>query len=267
MKPHYLMTKQECLDELTSGGHQIKNAKEYSLPEVRVLVREARVHTGLTPDKESEEQDFLRQVNKANLAELRDMCTKRGISLPAKPRVGEMRLELKSWALNTGTGETVYKLGGRCNGMTFQEIALSDPEYLNWAKSEVQKKDNSHWQLRQLALWAEKMDKDEMSTTPREPKTIQEALTMKNTPDKKSGYPTEPEQPPPVTPPPMKTQGLPSSPEMAEMTEVMRSLAMTVGTLQRNVEELQQEKSRKTRSSASRSTEGFEKVEHLADAQ
>ena len=186
------------------------------------------------------------------------MCSRRGISLPAKPRVGETRVELKS--------ETVYKLGGRCNGMTFQEIALSDPGYLNWAKTEVQKKDGQQSLATSATSPVGREDgqgRDEHNSP-----TDQDAAGDTHHEGHSQQEEWIPNRNGSTTACDIHEDTRSSlSPEMAEMTEVMRSLAMTVGTLQRNVEELQQEKSRKTRSSASRSTDGFEKVEHHADAQ
>ena len=163
----YHMTKGECLAELETFNCVVTNPKDYTLQEVRVVVRENRVRAGLVKDKSSEEEeDLIKTVNNANLTDLKAMCIARGMKVPEKARVGELRLCLKQWLVQSGTGQTVYKLGGRVNGMTFHEIALSDPAYLQWAKKETTEKGaNSHWQLRQLVHWSERMDRDENATT------------------------------------------------------------------------------------------------------
>ena len=271
MKRHYHMTKGECLAELETFDCVVTNPKDYTLQEVRVLVRENRVRAGLVKDKSSEEEDMIKTVNNANLTDLKAMCIARGMKIPEKARVGELRLCLKQWLVQSGTGQTVYKLGGRVNGMTFQEIALSDPAYLLWAKKETTEKGaNSHWQLRQLVHWAERMDRDESATTiiqVQRPDLDEFASPMKKT---QGGYQTTAASPPgsaakhpEVKQEPETTQAA-SSGEVTTMIQTMKELASVVGVLQQNVAELQEkDKPRKARSTTS--SAGFEKVEKMGE--
>ena len=271
MKPHYHMTKGECLAELETFNCVVTNPKDYTLQEVRVLVRENRVRAGLVKDKSSEEEDMIKTVNNANLTDLKAMCIARGMKIPEKARVGELRLCLKQWLVQSGTGQTVYKLGGRVNGMTFQEIALSDPAYLLWAKKETTEKGaNSHWQLRQLVHWAERMDRDESATTITQVQRPDLDEFASPTKKPQGGYPNTATSPPgstnkrtEVKQEPETTQ-VASSGEVTTMIQTMKELASVVGVLQQNVAELQEkDKPRKARSTTS--SAGFEKVEKMGE--
>ena len=63
MKPHYLMNKGECMEELAAFGHPVKNPKEFMVAEVKVLVRENRIAAGLISEHKGQ-QDVMALINR-----------------------------------------------------------------------------------------------------------------------------------------------------------------------------------------------------------
>lgn len=154
MKPHYLMNKTECLAELGRGGMKLM-AKDYTLAETRVLVKELRARSKLTQQNGTQD-NTMAMINKANKTSLRELCQRHHIPVPDKASVGEMRLALKEGLVSSGVSETEVTFGKHC-GKSFQSVLLEDPQYLEWAASEVAtQQGNSEWRLRQLVYWFER---------------------------------------------------------------------------------------------------------------
>ncbi|CAK9091992.1 unnamed protein product [Durusdinium trenchii] len=156
MKPHYLLSKTECIQELEANGQKRIAWTEFTLPECRMLVRESREAQGIIKPKGAP-NNLVKEINNAKLGELRSMCQARQIEHPAKATVGELRLMLKSWLIHSGNNETLIDFG-KYKGMSFMEVAQHDPGYLNWAQAKVGNSDTADWRLRQLASWAERME-------------------------------------------------------------------------------------------------------------
>ncbi|CAK9006036.1 Retrovirus-related Pol polyprotein from transposon RE1 (Retro element 1) (AtRE1) [Includes: Protease RE1 [Durusdinium trenchii] len=156
MKPHYLLSKTECTQELEANGQKRIAWTEFTLPECRMLVRESREAQGIIKPKGAP-NNLVKEINNAKLGELRSMCQARQIEHPAKATAGELRLMLKSWLIHSGNNETLIDFG-KYKGMSFMEVAQHDPGYLSWAQAEVGNSDTADWRLRQLASWAERME-------------------------------------------------------------------------------------------------------------
>ena len=156
MKPHYLLSKTECTQELEANGQKRIAWTEFTLPECRMLVRESREAQGIIKPKGAP-NNLVKEINNAKLGELRSMCQARQIEHPAKATAGELRLMLKSWLIHSGNNETLIDFG-KYKGMSFMEVAQHDPGYLNWAQAKVGNSDTADWRLRQLASWAERME-------------------------------------------------------------------------------------------------------------
>lgn len=152
MKPHYLCTKGECLQELQS--HDVMAHSDLTVPELRVLLREARKKEGILPV--AKDQTMMEEINKAKQETLRSMCSSRGIAFNQKTTVGEMRLALRQWVMHAGNAETVLEIGKHA-GATFAELYHNVPDYVKWAIQEVQQATTTDWRLAQLARWAKKM--------------------------------------------------------------------------------------------------------------
>lgn len=157
MKSHYQMTKAECIAELNYFSVLV-NPKDYTLPEMRVLVRENREHQGLLKPK-VKQGDIMSMINNAKKDELKEMCHSRQVTLMDKPSVGEMRLLLKNWVIQHGTAETEYEIG-KYKGMQFHEIVAQFPGYVEWACKEAKKTHECDRRLRQFVNWVEKVDMD-----------------------------------------------------------------------------------------------------------
>lgn len=155
LKQHWLLNKTECIKELESEGTLV-NARESTVAELRVLVREQREKLGLI-HKKTKNDDLMSQINKAKHAGLLEMCQAREIPLNTKPSVGEMRIALKQWMIQQGSGDTVMEIGKHL-GMTFHEIAVQFPDYLEWANQEVDRSADPDWRLRQLVAWFRRMN-------------------------------------------------------------------------------------------------------------
>ena len=130
MKPHYHMTKAECVQEL--GHYQIPvSIKMMTLQEVQVMVRENRRRLGLIPDRK-DPNDIMESIKKAKLEELQAMCHARSINITEQGRekttVGEMRILLRMWVLSQGTSETKIEFGTH-RGLTFEEVVSQYPKY------------------------------------------------------------------------------------------------------------------------------------------
>lgn len=153
MKAHYLCTKAECLQEL--ARHGTKPHSDLTVPELRVLLREVRRKMGLIP--EAKTNSIMDEIKKGTKSELQNMCAAREIPFGSKATVGELRLALRQWLVNSGTAETVITFG-RHQGATFGELAVTAPSYLDWAKKVVQEETEPEWRLLQLAKWAARVD-------------------------------------------------------------------------------------------------------------
>ena len=154
IKPHYMCTKAECIQELRS--HQIEPNKDLTLPEMRTLLKEARREAGLLSST-SQDKDVMGEIKNANAVKLRTMASERRIDFNAKTTVGEFRMLLRAHVVQSGTNETVVDFG-KHKGMTYAEVAETFPSYLTWAKEEVLRASDPHWQLLQLAAWAKKRE-------------------------------------------------------------------------------------------------------------
>lgn len=161
VKPHWQMTKLECLTEVAQTTNAV-NLANLTLPELRVLVKEGRIKMGVIKTA-GPVDGFMDRVKKAKMAELQELCHSRGIPIVMngkdKTTVGEMRLALRSWVVNNGNAETVVDFGEH-QGMTFQELLTMHPKYVQWAQKET-RSGESGWQLRQLAAWANRMENNE----------------------------------------------------------------------------------------------------------
>ena len=121
MKPHYLLSKTECTQELEANGQKRIAWTEFTLPECRMLVRESREAQGIIKPKGAP-NNLVKEINNAKLGELRSMCQARQIEHPAKATVGELRLMLKSWLIHSGNNETLIDFG-KYKGTSFMEVA------------------------------------------------------------------------------------------------------------------------------------------------
>lgn len=148
MKPHYLCNRSECQLELAL--HQYKVPKDLTVEELRVLLREARRAAGLIPPEKK--NTLMDQIRKANKPELVTMCNDRQIPCN-KATVGEMRIALRRWLVESGTGETIMEIGKHA-GATFMEIAKNHKGYMEWAVKEINRSEDPDWRLVQLARWA-----------------------------------------------------------------------------------------------------------------
>ena len=77
--------------ELAAFGHPVKDPKEFTVAEMKVLVRENRMAAGLLNENKGQ-QDVMSIINQAKLDQLKEMCLERGIPLWEKARVGDLRL-------------------------------------------------------------------------------------------------------------------------------------------------------------------------------
>ena len=241
MKPHYLMLKSECLAELAASGHPVTNPKEFTVAELKVLVRENRIAVGLISETKGQ-QDVMTTINQAKLDQLKEMCLERGIPLWEKARVGDLRLHLKQWIIQNGTASTTYHYGGRCNGMSFEEIDRSE---------------NPGWQLRQLVHWVTRMDvKEEMINQEHAQMLSEKSLGEMNQFVNRTKKIPVAEPNSPVKSAKSKSSQASNASDIKEMKETLQQLVKNVTEMQEEMREAP----RKSRSVAS--TEGYVKVEN-----
>ena len=256
MKPHYLMIKSECLAELAAFGHPVTNPKEFTVAELKVLVRENRIAVGLISETKGQ-QDVMTTINQAKLDQLKEMCLERGIPLWEKARVGDLRLHLKQWIIQNGTASTTYHYGGRCNGMSFEEIAHTSPDYIKWAIEEVDRSENPGWQLRQLVHWVTRMDvKEEMINQEHAQMLSEKSLGEMNQFVNRTKKIPVAEPNSPVKSAKSKSSQASNASDIKEMKETLQQLVKNVTEMQEEMREAP----RKSRSVAS--TEGYVKVEN-----
>ena len=135
-----------------------------TVPELRTLVKERRIQEGLYQPRGAQ-NNIMKEIAQAKKDELKEMCISRSISVSNNPTVGEMRLRLRVSVIDQGTNDTVLEIGKHA-GMTFQEIFLSHPSYIEWAKSEVAKETGDpDWRLRQLVSWSHRMEEHQEVVT------------------------------------------------------------------------------------------------------
>ena len=149
MKPHYQCNKMECVSELRDHGVMVH--KDLTLPEVRVLLRDARRKAGLLPS-EGKTEDPMARLKSANLVELKRLASQYGVPYEAKTSVGELRVMIRMHILQSGDSETILHLG-KHEGKTFHEIYDNHRTYAEWAQKEVQTSNDPHWRLVQFATW------------------------------------------------------------------------------------------------------------------
>ena len=154
IKPHYLCNKEECIQELR--GYGTNPRKDLTLPELRVLVRRGRQDAGLVSQPPGKDKDIMAEINGANAAKLKHMAEERCLPCTNKMSVGEYRMILRSYVIQSGTADTEVDFG-KHRGMTFQQVRAEHPEYVDWAVAEVKRSCDPHWQLQQLATWANKV--------------------------------------------------------------------------------------------------------------
>ena len=244
------------MEELAAFGHPVKDPKEFTVAEMKVLVRENRMAAGLLNENKGQ-QDVMSAINQAKLDQLKEMCLERGIPLWEKARVGDLRLHLKQWVIQNGTSSTVYLYGGRCKGMTFEEIAHTSPDYIKWATEEVNRSENPGWQLRQLVHWVTRMDVKEEVISQEQAQVLNEKSLgemhklVGRTKKVPVGEPTSP-----VKSTRSKSSQASHAPDIKEMKEALQLLAKNMSDLQEEIREAP----RKSRSVAS--TEVYVKVEN-----
>ena len=153
LKAHYLCTKAECLSELKD--YKMAAHTDLTVQELRVLLREGRKAAGLIKTN-NQDGSIMADIKKANRDELRRMCSARNIPFVPKTTVGELRLTLRQYVINSATGETEVTFGKHA-GATFSELYHNKQEYVEWAVNEVQSSSDPDWRLVQLANWARKM--------------------------------------------------------------------------------------------------------------
>ena len=114
IKPHYRMSRIECLEELKSAtslsdteGTEI-DLKELTVEELRYMVREYRVEQGTFKGQERKicKSEFSQKVSKARLPELKKMCDEKHITYGPTTQVAELRLRLRRWEENFGQAES-----------------------------------------------------------------------------------------------------------------------------------------------------------------
>lgn len=246
MKPHYLMNKAECVKELESFGRPVNNPKEFTVPELRILVRENRTSRGLISEKQKE-QDIMSHINQAKLEALKAMCVERGIPLWKDARVGELRLHLKQWIIANGNANTIFDVGTRCRGMSFEEIIQAHPDYIKWAAEEVNKNEGSSWQLRQLVHWASRVDHQESVIKKEQVTEMMNKNSGYTIPGHSTAKSTKPETPTPSSKMPQE-----EAVAASKNAEDIQELKQAVWTLTQHMvelkEEMEQSQPRKTRS-------------------
>lgn len=261
MKPHYLCTKGECLKELQS--YEVMAHSDLTVPELRVLLREARKKEGILPPAKT--QSIMDEIKKANLEALRTMCSARSIAFNQKTTVGEMRLALRQWVMDAGTAETVFEIG-KYAGATFAELSHSVPDYVKWAVEEVQRSPTPDWRLAQLARWAKKMEHNNGPWEEEETfvkKEFQKSLDQKlKTMDPKK---TPENKTPPNQEPGMASTSSPAEQNMAQqMMTMMQGMMTQIHTLGAEIKEVKQAQesgsSSKTRKTSTVASMDFEKV-------
>ena len=234
MKPHYLLSKTECIQELEANGQKRIAWTEFTLPECRMLVCESREGQGIIKPKGAP-NNLLKEINNAKLGELRSMCQARQIEHPVKATVGELRLMLKSWLIHSGSNETLIDFG-KYKGMNFMEVAQHDPGYLTWAQAEVGNSDTADWRLRQLASWAQRMEHDPIE----KPQTPQK--------DQRSGYrgALANSRPTVAIAAGSSSKNADATTSSSAMTEQMKDMMETMKAMQEELDELKGQKRHKT---------------------
>ena len=223
---------------------------------VKVLVRENRIAVGLISETKGQ-QDVMTTINHAKLDQLKEMCLERGIPLWEKARVGDLRLHLKQWIIQNGTASTTYHYGGRCNGMSFEEIAHTSPDYIKWAIEEVDRSENPGWQLRQLVHWVTRMDvKEEVINQEHAQMLSEKSLEEMNQFVNRTKKIPVAEPNSPVKSAKSKSSQASNASDIKEMKETLQQWVKNMTEMQEEMREAP----RKSRSVAS--TEGYVKVEN-----
>ena len=140
IKPHYLCSKEECIIEL--AGYGMKPRKHLTLPELRVMVRKLRQDEGLMVDNRKD-KDIMDEIKKPNAAKLKQMAEARRLPCSSKTTVGEYRMILRSYVIQSGTAETEVDFG-KHKGLTFQQVMTQHAEYIDWALAKVQQSSDPH---------------------------------------------------------------------------------------------------------------------------
>ena len=92
------------------------------------------------------------QIEKANLAELKEFAKEKGVGHPATMELGALRLHLRQWLIRTPDGNTEATFG-KHRGKTFEQIWSQDAQYVAWSVTETAAKKEASWKLVQLATW------------------------------------------------------------------------------------------------------------------
>ena len=112
LKPYYNCSKKECVQEL-GQVHQVEPNKDLSLPELQVLLRQARIRAGMISanPRGKGPTDDMDAVKSATLPQLKEMCNQAGLTVPKGATVGELRLMMRTSIIEGGTGATVLTIG------------------------------------------------------------------------------------------------------------------------------------------------------------
>ena len=164
LKPHYTCNKTECKRELEEV-HGIYPNSDLSVEELRVLLRGARVQSGMINDKKAgKTTEIMDQIKSANLGALKEMCADNLITHSNNPTVGELRMLLRAYVVETGETDTEMTIG-KHKGERFLTIMESDMDYCHWAIREVASSTGPDWRLVRFARWCEKAFNEDMTNS------------------------------------------------------------------------------------------------------
>lgn len=142
------MNKAELLAELQELGRSKKDS--WSVQDLRDLLKEER-------GQKEQETSVFNNIDKKTQDELLQLCLNMHLKVNEEMSKAELLVTLRSFVVNESTGQLIMSIG-KHKGMTFKDIWEEDPDYLLWAKKEVEKSNHSHLMLQALAAWTQRME-------------------------------------------------------------------------------------------------------------
>ena len=141
------MKKAQVLEELAEMS--VTGRDHWSVLELRALLKDLRMEAG------GVQKDPMKGVASKSLAEVYERCLSVGLPVNGSYKKAELLILLRSHYEGKSGAATIMSIG-KHKGSTFEEILRNDPQYVDWARTELS--DNSHIMLKALVFWSYRME-------------------------------------------------------------------------------------------------------------
>jgi hypothetical protein len=250
LPPYGSMNKAACLLELQKAGY--KTDSQWSLQEVRQMIKDWRVEQGLLKPTSTDDPTKAMKMSKDKLYE---ECLRLGLDPGKKPIVGIMHSLLRLHHENATDGQTVMGFG-KYSLMTFEEVLQEQESYVTWALKEVSESQSPGFGLTRFCKWVHRTKPSNSSTSlPQEPPPVKTDGTCF---EQSMGKPRNLTSPTPGSASRSKANA--SSKEKAN-ADKLKEMELMMNTMREEMEMLRGTERKKGKSSASGTSDDYTKVD------